>query len=65
MTVRRVKIQRAGDIVEIAERKELNPVLILMSFGGDEDRESKQRSRKLFRDYYDLTYLHLERFWSS
>lgn len=31
MTIRRVEIQRAGDIVEVAERKELDTMLTLMS----------------------------------
>jgi hypothetical protein len=40
MTVRRVEIQRAGDVVEVAERKELDTELTLMSMKGDERRES-------------------------
>jgi hypothetical protein len=35
MTIRRVKIQRASDIVEVAERKKLDTVLALVSLKGD------------------------------
>lgn len=41
MTVRRVEIQCTGDIVKVAERKELNTLLTLMSLEGEERRENE------------------------
>jgi hypothetical protein len=40
MTIRCVKIQCAGDIVEVAERKKLDTVLVLLSLKGDTRGES-------------------------
>jgi hypothetical protein len=65
MTVRRIEIQCAGDVVEVAERKELKMVSALMPLERDTRRDSSRDLRSSFVTVIDLTYLHLEMLWGS